>query len=199
MDGEKSSLSANYIAENLFTQIDDDGNRQVLLNEIIDHCTTGRQVMQQDAFIMAKKGVRRRKETTTVWEILVQWKDGSTKWVVLKDMKESYPIQVAEYAIASCISMEPAFAWWVNHVLKKRNQIISKVKSKYWLRTHKFGIRIPKTINRILSKVQKSFGSCTHVTSCQKYTLYIKQHILLNILCKVTSNIQESRKFFKRL
>ena len=146
MDGEKSSLLANYIAENLFAQIDDNGNRQVLLNEIIDHRTMGRQVMQQDAFIMAKNGVRRRKETTTGWEILVQWKDGSTNWVALKDMKESYPIQVAEYAIASRISMEPAFAWWVPHVLKKRNQIISKVKSKYWLRTHKFGIRIPKTI-----------------------------------------------------
>ena len=59
MDGEKSSLLANYIAENLFAQIDDDGNPQVLLNEIIDHRTTGRQVMQQDAFIMAKNGVRR--------------------------------------------------------------------------------------------------------------------------------------------
>ena len=56
MDGEKSSLLANYIAENLFAQIDDNGNRQVLLNEIIDHCTTGHQVMQQDAFIMAKNG-----------------------------------------------------------------------------------------------------------------------------------------------
>ena len=59
MDGEKSSLSANYIAETLFTQIDDDGNRHVFLNEIIDHCTTGHQIMQQDAFIMAKNGVRR--------------------------------------------------------------------------------------------------------------------------------------------
>ena len=58
MDGEKSSLSANYIAENLFPQIDDNGNHQVLLNEIIDHHTTGCQVMQQDAFIMAKNGVR---------------------------------------------------------------------------------------------------------------------------------------------
>ena len=36
--------------------------------------------------------------------------------------------------------------------------------------------------NRILSKVQKSFWSCTHVNSCQKYTLYINLHILLNIL-----------------
>ena len=35
--------------------------------------------------------------------------------------------------------------------------------------------------NRILSKVQKSFCSCTHVNSCQKYTLYINLHILLNI------------------
>ena len=76
----------------------------------------------------------------------MQWKDGSTNWVALKDLKESYPIQVAEYAIASRISMEPAFAWWVPHVLKKRNQIISKVKSKYWLRPHRFRIRIPKTV-----------------------------------------------------
>ena len=53
--------------------------------------------------------------------------------------------------------------------------------------------------NRILSKVQKSFWSCTHVKSCQKYTLYINLHILLNILCKATLNIQESRKFIKVL
>ena len=54
-------------------------------------------------------------------------------------------------------------------------------------------------LNRILSKVQKSFCSCTHVNSCQKYTLYINLHILLNILCKATSNIQESRKSIKFL
>ena len=48
--------------------------------------------------------------------------------------------------------------------------------------------------NRILSKVQKSLWSCTHVNSCQKYALYINLHILLNILCKATSNIQESSK-----
>ena len=36
--------------------------------------------------------------------------------------------------------------------------------------------------NRILSKVQKSFLSCTHVNSCQNHILYINLHILLNIL-----------------
>ena len=34
-------------------------------------------------------------------------------------------------------------------VLKKRNRIIAKVKSKYWVRTHKFGIRVPKSVNEV--------------------------------------------------
>ena len=53
--------------------------------------------------------------------------------------------------------------------------------------------------NRISSKVQKSFWSCSHVNTCQKYTLYINLHILLNILSTTTLNIQESRKFIKSL
>ena len=32
----------------------------------------------------------------------------------------------------------------------------------------------------------KSFWSCTHVNSCQKYTVYINLHILLNSLSKAT-------------
>ena len=45
------------------------------------------------------------------------------------------------------------------------------------------GWSIPPTAhNRILSKVQKSFLSCTHVNSCQNHILYINLHILLNIL-----------------
>ena len=145
-DGEKASLAANYIAENLFAQVDDEGNCQVLMNKIIDYRTNGTELKQQDAFIMTKTGTKRRRETTKGWELLIEWKDGSTNWVSLKDIKESYPVEVAEFALATRISMEPAFAWWVPFVLKKRNQILAKVKSKYWLRTHKFGIRIPKSV-----------------------------------------------------
>ena len=145
-DGTKVALAANYIAENLFAQVDDDGNRQVLMDEIIGHRTNGKEVKQQDAFVTTNTGTKRRRQTTIGWELLVQWKDGSTNWIALKDIKESYPVQVAEYAVGSRIAMEPAFAWWVPHVLKKRNRILAKVKSKYWLRTHKFGIRVPKTV-----------------------------------------------------
>jgi hypothetical protein len=145
-DGYKTSLAANAIAENLFAQIDDEGNRHVLFQEIIDHRVNGKQVLQQDAFITTRTGTKRRRETTIGWELLVQWKDQSTTWVTLKDMKEAYPVQSAEYAVQARIAEEPAFAWWAPHTLKKRNRIIARVKSKYWLRTHKFGIRIPKSV-----------------------------------------------------
>ena len=59
-------------------------------------------------------------------------------------MKESYPVEIAEYSHQHKISAKPAFAWWVPHVIKKRERIIAKVKSKYWMKTHKFGIRVPK-------------------------------------------------------
>ena len=146
VDGEKASLSGNYIAENLFAQVDDEGNRHVLMKEIINYRTNGTELKQQDAFVTTKTGTKRRQETTKRWELLIEWKDGSTNWVSLKDIKESYPVEVAEFALATRISMEPVFAWWVPFVLKKRNRILAKVKSKYWLRTHKFGIRIPKSV-----------------------------------------------------
>ena len=142
----KASLAANYIAENMFAQVDQEGNRHVLLDNIIYYRVNGREVKQQDSFITMRSGTKRRHETTIVWQLLVQWKDGSNNWVALKDLKESYPVQVAKYSVAAKISMELAFAWWVPHTLKKRNHIISKIKSKYWLRMHKLRIRIPKSV-----------------------------------------------------
>ena len=146
LDGEWITLAANNIADNLFAQIDDDGNRQVLMDEIIGHRSNKHAVMQQDTFIVAKMGTKRRKETTKDWELLIWWKDGGTDWVALKDIKEFLPVQVAEYAVSSRISEEAAFTWWAPSVLKKRNRIIAKIKSKYWLKTHKFGIEIPKSV-----------------------------------------------------
>ena len=145
-DGTKASLAVNYIAENLFAPVDKEDNRHVLLDNLIDYRVNGREIKLQDAFITTGTGMRRRRETTIGWVLLAQWKDGSTNWDSLKDLKESYPVQTAEYAVASKIAMEPAFTWWVLYTLKKRNQIISKVKSKYWLKTHKFGIWIPKSV-----------------------------------------------------
>ncbi|KAI2513146.1 Reverse transcriptase (RNA-dependent DNA polymerase) [Fragilaria crotonensis] len=52
----------------------------------------------------------------------------------------------------------PAFAWWVHDVIKKRDRIIAKVKSKHWQQTHKYGIRIPKTVQEALA-IDKENGN----------------------------------------
>ena len=132
----------------MFAQVDEEGNRHVLFDEIIDHRTDGSELTEEDAYITSSNGSRRRRETTKGWEILVQWKDGSTTWEKMKDMKECYPVQLCEYAVQSQISKKPAFAWWLSYVIKKREQIIAKIKSKYWTRTHKFGIKVPKTLDQ---------------------------------------------------
>jgi hypothetical protein len=64
----------------------------------------------------------------------------------MKDIKGSYPVQLAEYATQRRIAGEPAFTWWICNVLQKRNRIIVKLKTKYWVRTHKVGVKIPKTV-----------------------------------------------------
>jgi hypothetical protein len=62
------------------------------------------------------------KKTTKGWQLYIQWKDGTTSWERLADLKESNPIEAAEYAFARGIDNETAFAWWVNFTLKKREK-----------------------------------------------------------------------------
>ena len=45
-------------------------------------------------------------------------------------MKDSYPLETAEYTIMTKIPTEPAYAWWVPHILQKKRQIMNKVKIK---------------------------------------------------------------------
>lgn len=151
MDGSKETLTANIIAENLLAQVDEEGHRQLLFDEIIDHRTTKDAIPKAKGYHLTRNGLKRRIRTTRGWQLYVQWKDGSGTWVELKDLKDSYPVELAEYAVTHDLNNEPAFAWWIAHVLKKRNAIIAKVKSKYWARTHKYGIRVPKSIKEAIA------------------------------------------------
>ena len=66
----------------------------------------------------------------------------------LNDMKNSYYVHMAEYAVNCRIAGNPEFSWWIRHVLAKRNHIIGKLKSKYWFRTQKFSIKIPNSVQK---------------------------------------------------
>ena len=75
------------------------------------------------------------RQTTCGWSLLIKWKDETASWVPLKDLKESQPVEAAEYEKSIGIADEPDFAWWVPYTLKKRDVILSAVKSIY-LRQH---------------------------------------------------------------
>ena len=52
VDGNKASLTANAMTQNMFSQIDDKGNRHVLFDKIINHRRTALALTQADAFKM---------------------------------------------------------------------------------------------------------------------------------------------------
>jgi hypothetical protein len=139
------------ITESLYSQVDADGRGFILMKEIVDHRSDGSVVPVDDAYYVAPNGRTTRRMTTMGWKLLNEWKDGTTDWLPLKDLKESYPVQFAEYAVANKIAEQPAFAWWVPYVLRKRERIIQKVKTRYWKRTHKYGVELLKSVKQELA------------------------------------------------
>jgi hypothetical protein len=69
-----------------------------------------------------------------VRKVCVKWNDGSYSLEKLALMKEGNPIEVAEYAMANKLSSEPAFNWWVNDVLRRRERILSRLNTRYMRR-----------------------------------------------------------------
>jgi len=158
-DGDEAELNANLIAEAMYPQCNPDGNQYVLLDSLVDHRRLDRAIRPADQKVVRPAGRAYMKRNTIGWQICCQWKDGSTSWENLSDLKESHPLETAEYAVTIGIDHEPAFYWWVPHVLKKRDQIISLVRkrtTRYLKLTHKFGIEVPTTVKEALDLDRKN-------------------------------------------
>ena len=152
-DGQKAELAANVIAQNMYAQCDADGNNYLLLESIVDHRRSTTALTYQDQIIKKENGRTYMRKSTAGWQLCVEWKDGSTSWQRLSDLKESHPVQVAEYAHSQSLMREPAFDWWAPHVLKRRDRIISLVKkrnARYLKKHEKYGIRLPKTVKEAI-------------------------------------------------
>ena len=67
-------------------------------------------VKNQDAFVTTSSGTKRRRHTKKGVSICIKLGDGNTKWVSLKDLKEAYPVQLTDYAVAAKISTDPDFS-----------------------------------------------------------------------------------------
>ena len=60
---------------------------------------------------MSKNGDKNHKHTTKGRYFEVKWKDRTTSWVLLVEIKEYCPTETAEYAKFASIIYEPALAW----------------------------------------------------------------------------------------
>ena len=57
--------------------------------------------------------------------------------------------------VGNRITEVPVFAWWNKHVLIERDQIISKTQ-QYWVKTHKYGLRVPKIVKESVEIYQEN-------------------------------------------
>ena len=130
----------------MYAQVDADGFAHTLLDHISDYKKAGDAIEKSDAYVVTKRGRKRLRKSTNGWHLKVVWKDGSSQWIALKILKESNPIETAEFAIARNIQDEPAFSWWVPYVMRKRDRIISSVNSRVKKVTHKYGVEIPSSV-----------------------------------------------------
>ena len=106
--GEITELTTNVIAESMYAQCYADGNEYLLLDVLVDYQKNNKAISLTDQKITVwERPVTRR--TTAGWQLYCQWKDGPTSWEKLSDLKESHPMQTAEFAVAKGIDHEPAF------------------------------------------------------------------------------------------
>jgi len=149
-DGMIQSYLANDIAEGIYSQVDQEGHSFIMLSEIIDH--------EVDSSAIRDTG-RDKMCTTKGWHLIVSWKDGTISSVPIREMKNSDLLETADDAVNNKLEKEPAFAWWVPHLKWKRERMICKVKKgkkKYWDRTHKYGIELPKSVQQAIDIDRKT-------------------------------------------
>ena len=133
-DGAIERYAANVLAENMLGQVDEHGYMYRMLDTIEDHRTDGTEATISGAY------------TTRGHEIKCAWTDGTKTWVPLKDLKESYPIECAEFAISAQLTESPAFSWWVPYTLRKRDKIIAKVQHRLVKKKFKYGFEVPNSV-----------------------------------------------------
>ena len=162
----------------MLTQVDSDGMSTTLMEAIVDHQRDDEKALQHhDKYVQTKNGRHHLRKSTKGWELLIKWKDKSESWIKMADMKESHPVEVAEYARARGIDKEPAFESWVPHTLKKRQVILSALKKRIRKTTHKYGIENPQVLSMPLNltgRMAITYGRMLLRWKCTTLVLHLR-------------------------
>ena len=132
----------------MVSQVDSEGHHYRLLTEVIDHKKYN-SLITNVVFIRSINVNLQQKRTTHGRKILLKWKYGPVDFFPLKDFKHSKPVELAEYCVENYISGDPGFSFWVKETLHFLYWIILKVKSQYWIKSHNFGMHVPKIVKQL--------------------------------------------------
>ena len=94
--GEITELAANIIEELMYVQCDVNGNEYLLMEAFINHRKNSSALHVEDQKIVVKEWETLTKSTAG-WDICYKWKDDSTLWEKLSNLKELHLIKVAKY------------------------------------------------------------------------------------------------------
>jgi hypothetical protein len=164
-DGHVVELSANTIPEAIFNQVDNDAYDLSLFKDINVHEQNSTALLEEEKQLIENlqdsEQVRNSNNmnpvyTTKGWMICIEWQDGMTSWLPLTDVKNSFLVHLAQYAVDNNLLNLPAFSWWVKYTLKKKRVFIKVTKSTYSQRTHNFSYKVPKTVQDSLSIDQQT-------------------------------------------
>ena len=94
-DGQCAAYAANVIAQEIYSSVDAEGRKEAIIEEIIGFDRNSKYAVPKEKQFFYLKGKKHRRRTTAGWKLLTRCSDGSEQWVPLKDMKETYPVQVS--------------------------------------------------------------------------------------------------------
>ena len=83
-DGTVREYGANIIAENIYSQVDEQGHSHGILDSILDHRKSDDAIDIEQKYVMTKSGQRRLRKSTVGWDLLVKYKHGEEQWVPLR-------------------------------------------------------------------------------------------------------------------
>ena len=88
-DGDIAELTANAIATSMYSQCDPEGNQFMLLDTFVGHRKNEKAITLAEQDHTDPTGRVRRRKSTQGWQICCQWRDGSTTWEELGEIRNS--------------------------------------------------------------------------------------------------------------
>ena len=77
-DGTIREYAANVIAENMLTQVDEDGSSLSLMEGIVNYKRDPATAFSKyNKYVVTRRGQKRLRKTTVGWKLLIRWMDGS--------------------------------------------------------------------------------------------------------------------------